>query len=146
MDCEPKCAKTHPIHSGLAFKASTPHLVPHFQDQRPHLARAKALQRKKIIENFEVEKKIPTAHYWCRYSTTTTSTFDSLTGSSTTPHIPKMVTVNNLLFESAVGFAIFDVKHQADAVGLELPEVKESIKALDKFGKMVQLRSFNPWT
>lgn len=57
-----------------------------------------------------------------------------------------MVTVNNLLFESAVGFSIFDVKHQADAVGLELPEVKESIKTLDKFGKMVQLRSFNPWT
>lgn len=57
-----------------------------------------------------------------------------------------MVTVNNLLFESAVGFSIFDVKHQADAVGLELPEVKESIKSLDKFGKMVQLRSFNPWT
>lgn len=57
-----------------------------------------------------------------------------------------MVTVNNLLYESAVGFAIFDVKHQADAVGLELPEVKENIKALDKFGKMVQLRSFNPWT
>ncbi|KAK3321695.1 hypothetical protein B0H66DRAFT_179261 [Apodospora peruviana] len=57
-----------------------------------------------------------------------------------------MVTINYVLFESAVGFAIFDVKHQADAVGLELPEVKESIKSLDKFGKMVQLRSFNPWT
>lgn len=58
----------------------------------------------------------------------------------------KMVVVNYLLFESAVGFSVFEVSHQADAVGLELPEVKEAMKSLDKFGKMVQLRSFNPWT
>ncbi len=58
----------------------------------------------------------------------------------------KMVVVNYLLFESAVGFSLFEVVHQADTVGLELPEVKEAMKALDKFGKMVQLRSFNPWT
>jgi len=57
-----------------------------------------------------------------------------------------MVVVNYLLFESAVGFSLFEVVHQADTVGLELPEVKEAMKALDKFGKMVQLRSFNPWT
>ncbi|KAK0610071.1 hypothetical protein B0T17DRAFT_512375 [Bombardia bombarda] len=56
-----------------------------------------------------------------------------------------MVTVNYLLYESAVGFAVFEVTHQADAVGLELPEVKDAMKSLDKFGKMVQLRSFNPW-
>ncbi len=58
----------------------------------------------------------------------------------------KMVVVNFLLFESAVGFSLFEVVHQADTVGLELPEVKEAMKTLDKFGKMVQLRSFNPWT
>ena len=58
----------------------------------------------------------------------------------------KMVVVNYLLFESAVGFSLFEVVHQADTVGLELPEVKEAMKTLDKFGKMVQLRSFNPWT
>lgn len=57
-----------------------------------------------------------------------------------------MVVVNFLLFESAVGFSLFEVSHQADAVGLELPEVKDAMKSLDKFGKMVQLRSFNPWT
>ncbi|KAL2268801.1 hypothetical protein VTJ83DRAFT_3647 [Remersonia thermophila] len=57
-----------------------------------------------------------------------------------------MVVVNYLLFESAVGFSVFEVVHQADTVGLELPEVKEAMKTLDKFGKMVQLRSFNPWT
>lgn len=58
----------------------------------------------------------------------------------------KMVVVNFLLFESAVGFSLFEVVHQADTVGLELPEVKDAMKSLDKFGKMVQLRSFNPWT
>ncbi|KAK4184189.1 hypothetical protein QBC35DRAFT_65504 [Podospora australis] len=57
-----------------------------------------------------------------------------------------MVAVNYLLFESAVGFALFEVTHQADSVGLQLPEVKEAMGSLDKFGKMVQLRSFNPWT
>lgn len=67
------------------------------------------------------------------------------------PSIPdlqsvKMVAVNYLLFESAVGFSLFEVVHQADTVGLELPEVKDAMKSLDKFGKMVQLRSFNPWT
>jgi nucleolar protein 56 len=57
-----------------------------------------------------------------------------------------MVVVNYLLFESAVGFSLFEVVHQADTVGLELPEVKDAMKNLDKFGKMIQLRSFNPWT
>jgi nucleolar protein 56 len=57
-----------------------------------------------------------------------------------------MVVVNYLLFESAVGFSVFEVVHQADTVGLELPEVKDAMKTLDKFGKMIQLRSFNPWT
>lgn len=63
--------------------------------------------------------------------------------SSTT--INKMANVNYLLFESAVGFSLFEVVHQADTVGLELPEVKDAMKDLDKFGKMVKLRSFNPW-
>ncbi|KAK5662210.1 hypothetical protein OQA88_8115 [Cercophora sp. LCS_1] len=57
-----------------------------------------------------------------------------------------MANVNFLLFESAVGFSLFEVVNQADAVGLELPEVKDAMKSLDKFGKMVQLRCFNPWT
>lgn len=61
-------------------------------------------------------------------------------------HRLTMANVNYLLFESAVGFSVFEVVHQADTVGLELPEVKEAMKSLDKFGKMVQLRSFNPWT
>ncbi|KAH8899963.1 Nop domain-containing protein [Thozetella sp. PMI_491] len=55
------------------------------------------------------------------------------------------MSVNYLLFESAVGFSIFEVVHQADSVGLELPEVQKTMNDLDKFGKMVQLRSFNPW-
>jgi len=57
-----------------------------------------------------------------------------------------MANVNYLLFESAVGFSLFEVVHQADTVGLELPEVKDALKTFDKFGKMVKLRSFNPWT
>ncbi len=55
------------------------------------------------------------------------------------------MSVNYLLYESAVGFSIFEVIHQADSVGLELPEVQKTMNDLDKFGKMVQLRSFNPW-
>lgn len=77
------------------------------------------------------------------------------TRTQTTPLTPQtaypritfaMVNVNYLLYESAVGFALFEVVHQADTVGLELPEVKEAMKSLDKFGKMIKLRSFNPWT
>lgn len=60
--------------------------------------------------------------------------------------LAKMVAVKYLLFESAVGFAMFEVVHQADSVGLQLPEVKEAMTTLDKFGKMVKLVSFNPWT
>lgn len=57
----------------------------------------------------------------------------------------KMTRVDFLLHESAVGYAIFKVVHQQDAVGLHLKEVQKAGQDLSKFGKMVQLVNFAPW-
>ncbi|KAI1468160.1 Nop domain-containing protein [Daldinia caldariorum] len=56
-----------------------------------------------------------------------------------------MTRVDFLLHESAVGYAIFKVVHQQDAVGLHLKEVQKAGQDLSKFGKMVQLVNFAPW-
>ncbi|EFX03386.1 pre-rRNA processing nucleolar protein [Grosmannia clavigera kw1407] len=56
-----------------------------------------------------------------------------------------MATLNYLLHESAVGYGIFEVVHQADSVGLRLNEVQDSITDLSKFGKMIKLVNFSPW-
>ncbi|KAF2500024.1 Nop-domain-containing protein [Lophium mytilinum] len=50
-----------------------------------------------------------------------------------------------LLLESPVGYSIFAVKMQADAIGSRLKEVQESAQDLAKFGKMVELVSFAPF-
>ena len=50
-----------------------------------------------------------------------------------------------LLHEGPMGYAIFKVAHQADAVGNRLKEVQTSMQDLAKFGKMVQLASFLPF-
>ncbi|KAI6906986.1 hypothetical protein KC318_g18759, partial [Hortaea werneckii] len=46
-----------------------------------------------------------------------------------------------LLHESSVGYAIFNVKLQADTVGARLKEVQDAHNDLARFGKMVQLTS-----
>ncbi|KAI0379467.1 Nop domain-containing protein [Hypomontagnella monticulosa] len=56
-----------------------------------------------------------------------------------------MTRIDFLLHESAVGYAIFKVVHQQDAVGLHLKEVQKAGQDLSKFGKMVQLVNFAPW-
>ena len=55
---------------------------------------------------------------------------------------PGMVT--HVLFESASGYAIFEVKLQ-DAVGSSTKAVQASLEDLGKFGKMVNLLSFSPF-
>jgi hypothetical protein len=56
-----------------------------------------------------------------------------------------MANVNYLLYESAVGYAVFEVVYQADSVGLGLQEVRDSMRNLSRFGKMVKLVNFTPW-
>jgi nucleolar protein 56 len=56
-----------------------------------------------------------------------------------------MANINYLLYESAVGYAIFEVVYQADSVGLGLKEVRDSMKDLSRMGKMVKLVNFTPW-
>jgi nucleolar protein 56 len=63
----------------------------------------------------------------------------------TTRQTVTMAGVNYLLYESAVGYAIFEVVYQADSVGLSLQEVRDSMKELSRFGKMVKLVNFTPW-
>jgi nucleolar protein 56 len=53
--------------------------------------------------------------------------------------------VDYLLHESSVGYAIFQVVHQADTVGNRLKEVQDAAQDLAKFGKMVKLVSFAPF-
>lgn len=74
------------------------------------------------------------------------------------------MSVDYLLHESSVGYAIFQVVHQPDTVGNRLKEVQDSVQVfcvdkeellseeiitfiqdLAKFGKMVKLVSFGPF-
>lgn len=52
--------------------------------------------------------------------------------------------VSHILFESASGYAIFEVKLQ-DALGSSTKAMQDSIEDLAKFGKMVNLLSFSPF-
>lgn len=56
-----------------------------------------------------------------------------------------MSAVDYLLHESATGFAIFQVVHQADTIGNRLKEVQDAGQDLAKFGKMVKLVNFAPY-
>jgi hypothetical protein len=61
------------------------------------------------------------------------------------PHRLSAMAVNYVLHESAVGYSIYEVVRQADSIGVDLPEVRESMNDVSKFSKLVQLVSFNPW-
>ena len=50
----------------------------------------------------------------------------------------------HILFESASGYAVFEVK-QHEEIGAKTKTVQESIGDLSKFGKMVSLLSFLPF-
>lgn len=56
-----------------------------------------------------------------------------------------MVSINYLLYESAAGYAVFEVTNQADSVGLQLKEVQDSFNNLATFSKHVKLVSFAPY-
>ncbi|MCJ1331526.1 snoRNP complex protein nop56 [Thelotrema lepadinum] len=56
------------------------------------------------------------------------------------------MSVDYLLHESSAGYAIFKVSHQVDTVGNRLAEVQNSIQDLSKFGKVVKLVSFAPFS
>ncbi|KAF7562519.1 hypothetical protein G7046_g1591 [Stylonectria norvegica] len=53
--------------------------------------------------------------------------------------------IDYALYESPVGYALFKVVHQADAVGLKLKETQAAVNDLAKFGKMVKLANFSPF-
>lgn len=57
----------------------------------------------------------------------------------------KMANINYLLYESAAGYAVFEVVNQADSVGLQLKEVQNSLSNLATFSKYVKLVSFAPY-
>ncbi|CAG8972602.1 hypothetical protein HYALB_00005371 [Hymenoscyphus albidus] len=56
-----------------------------------------------------------------------------------------MADINYLLHESSVGYAIFEVVNQGDAIGNRLKEVQDATLDLAKFGKMVKLVNFAPY-
>ncbi|KAL8742407.1 MAG: hypothetical protein Q9190_005103 [Brigantiaea leucoxantha] len=55
------------------------------------------------------------------------------------------MSIDYLLHESSVGYALFKVIHQPDTVGNRLKEVQDAVQDLAKFGKMVQCQSFAPF-
>ncbi|EHK23729.1 uncharacterized protein TRIVIDRAFT_73865 [Trichoderma virens Gv29-8] len=57
-----------------------------------------------------------------------------------------MAHVDYVLFEAALGYALFSVVHQADAVGAKLKEVQTAVNELPKFSKMVNLVNFTPFS
>lgn len=57
----------------------------------------------------------------------------------------RMANINYLLYESAAGYAIFQVVNQADSIGLQLKEVQSSLKNLATFSKHVKLVNFTPY-
>ncbi|KAI9777678.1 MAG: snoRNP complex protein nop56 [Geoglossum umbratile] len=56
-----------------------------------------------------------------------------------------MAGLDFLLHESSVGYAIFQVVHQADTIGNRLREAQQASQDLAKFGKMIKLVSFAPF-
>ncbi|KHN34404.1 Nucleolar protein 56 [Glycine soja] len=50
-----------------------------------------------------------------------------------------------LLYESASGYTLFEV-HGLDEIGQNTEAVRNSVSDLNRFGKVVKLRSFNPFT
>ncbi|KAF2169687.1 hypothetical protein M409DRAFT_64734 [Zasmidium cellare ATCC 36951] len=55
------------------------------------------------------------------------------------------MSVDYLLHESSVGYAIFKVKLQSDTIGARLKEVQAAHEDLSKFGKMIDLLMFAPF-
>ena len=56
-----------------------------------------------------------------------------------------MSTVDYLLHESSVGYAVFSVRLASDSIGARQREVQEAHTDLARFGKLVQLVSFAPF-
>ena len=56
-----------------------------------------------------------------------------------------MAAVDYLLQETSVGYGLYQVVMQADAIGNRLKEVQEAAQNLGLFGKMVKLVSFAPF-
>lgn len=50
-----------------------------------------------------------------------------------------------LLYESASGYALLEA-HGVDEIGQNTEAVRNSVSDLNRFGKVVKLRSFNPFT
>lgn len=55
------------------------------------------------------------------------------------------MSVDYLLHESALGYAIFKVVNQPDTIGNRLKEVQEAVQDLAKFGKTVELVGLTPF-
>ncbi|KAK5108620.1 snoRNP complex protein nop56 [Meristemomyces frigidus] len=55
------------------------------------------------------------------------------------------MSVDYLLHESSVGYAVFAVKLSSDSVGSRTKEVQESHTDLARFGKLVTLQAFSPF-
>lgn len=79
-------------------------------------------------------------------SSSRSSSSSSTTAPAVLPALPiKMANINYLLYESAAGYAVFEVANQADSVGLQLKEVQNSLQNLATFSKHVKLVNFTPY-
>lgn len=103
-----------------------------------------------VREKFQIveEKKKPSRAAGCfkqRHPHSATSS-SSTTATAVLPDPPtRMANINYLLYESAAGYAVFQVVNQADSVGLQLKEVQNSLQNLATFSKHVKLVNFTPY-
>ena len=60
------------------------------------------------------------------------------------PRLPRAQTTLFLLFECASGYALFE-RLESEEIGQELPDVQKSVTDLQRFGKIIKLKSFVPF-
>lgn len=53
--------------------------------------------------------------------------------------------IDYVLYDSSLGYAVFQVSHQVDGIALQTADYQNAIASLDKFGKTVKAAGFSPF-
>lgn len=53
--------------------------------------------------------------------------------------------IDYILYDSSLGYSVFQVTHQIDGVALQSAQFQEAAASLDKFGKLVKPVGFSPF-
>ena len=53
--------------------------------------------------------------------------------------------IDYVLYDSSLGYAVFQVSHQVDGVALQTADYQKAMASLDQFGKTVKAVGFSPF-